>query len=262
MAAHSPKATDVVSTMSLILVWLCEACASIACFLAALLRDAAGDSATSNAAPPPEFYLNVVVLNREETIKKHVGSVVREEVAAATKRWGDLGAWAAGAASNVAANLAAAAVTDGDVGLGVGGTVSQLVPMMLTQGFAANGEAEVCFAEKGLCVVRCRVLDVDVSGMVERLARLQKGSAQAAWARVLKGCAVVGAERAVERAVKARAVAAIAQQMVAAVPDALATAVDEQTGLRIEVTAQPAEAQATHFFGQHRVRKALPVLRV
>ena len=97
-------------------------------------------------------------------------------------------------------------------------------------------------------MVRCRVLDVDVGGMVERLAGLQEGSAPAAWARFLDGCALLGAGRAVERVVKARVLAAISQQMVAAVPGAIVAAVEEQTGLRVEVTARPAEAQAQHFF--------------
>jgi len=269
---------------------LCVLCAWLVALLcrcaAAVLNGAARllhENPASAETPAPEYYLNIVVLNREETVRKHVGSTVHAEVAAATRGFGDVGAWAANAASNLAATLAAAAVSEGEVGQGVGGAVAQLLPLMLQQ-LSASATAEICFSEQNLCVLRCRIVDVDVGGLVERsmplwspIPRLADQSASnscysrirvpyvgtvagppaaTAWSRFLDVSAVFGAERAAERLGKERAIALISQQMVEQVPSGVVDAVAEQSGLRLEVTVRPEEAQAKSFFALHQVLRS------
>ena len=63
---------------------LCRCAAAVLNGFARLLQENVNTTATEQA-PTPEYYLNIVVLNREETVRKHVGSTVHAEVAAATR---------------------------------------------------------------------------------------------------------------------------------------------------------------------------------
>lgn len=200
----------------------------------------------------PVTFVNVSILNRKEKLAE-MEERTRAEVAERAKGLGPFADIAAGLVSKAAAGLAAAAVSDRDLGMSIGLMVSDALPAMLEQ-VGIRSEAQVVYAEGALAVVECRMTKVDLRQILSVATQSSLGIGMGrAWGACWDACELVGLGAFFERVTEARIGELAAFGLVQALSADLETVVrKEMDGLEVAVTTLQAERQAEHFFGARR----------
>lgn len=243
----SPPSPLLASLCSLVAIWL-RALAWLVDSAAAALVSLC-DEPSSKARALPTVYVTVTVLNRAEKLAEMEGAV-KADVAQKVVALGPLAALAADLAGKAAAGLAAAAVSDTDLGVSVGQVVTTALPSLL-QPAGIRCDARVVYAEGALAVVRCHMLHVDLRELCAAIAsRPGIGlSVGRLWGLCWDAFELVGLGGYFERATEARVGELAALSLTALLPAEVERAVHEEMGgLAVAVTALPAERQAEHFF--------------
>eukprot|EP00470_Lotharella_oceanica_P002676 CAMPEP_0170179900 /NCGR_PEP_ID=MMETSP0040_2-20121228/19751_1 /TAXON_ID=641309 /ORGANISM="Lotharella oceanica, Strain CCMP622" /LENGTH=263 /DNA_ID=CAMNT_0010424275 /DNA_START=138 /DNA_END=929 /DNA_ORIENTATION=- len=188
----------------------------------------------STADRGPVIYLNVIILNKEEVVKREVEKKLKGPM----KVFRGAGT-----------HLANKAFTNTKFSEKIGGALSENIPAKLEEKANIKAKCECVYTEDALCVLALQILadDINLRAFVEHKVS-ERALNFIDHAMDILG--VLGAKEASEEFLKESLCDKIQQKLQSDLPQDLEKKLGEKKGVKVKVVALPEELQASWFFGQ------------